>query len=639
MPNIRRSEIPTGSSLLSVGVVSGFTTMVLLAGPWFHPIDTPVVPFFGQRLLLLFIETVALQSLIITGCSFLSLISPKVGYRILIAVHGAILISIWLNCMIYRWTGNPLYSSEGLSILIRLPTQLHQFANVATVTAHLLALSIIILYLLTLPVICEWVFRRIPRCFRSKEGWPAGFTVIACSVLFFSYSLNEIQKFSQREPTRHPYSIFGLPNQAEGSRNDIPHEDKLVGADTVEPETGRSIESISERVEHQKLLHRLINTKGGSSNPPRKAANVLVVILESFRAELVDPDVMPWLSSKKDEAIYCRNHYSGGNASQHGIFSIVNGLNAYWFHQPVTYTPLLNRLFREAGFRCGFFGSKNDWRQFMMDGFINPMHYDIYQVYDYSGIKTDQTTLTSALSFLNQSKADRQSCVAVTYLYSTHAPYESFAKDRVFRPYADDRIIYPYREDSKALVWNRYRNSARSLDRLLSKLDLRDTIVLITGDHGESFLEDQTIGHGTKINDYQNGCPAILFGPGVMNRELRCATTHSDLLPTLLSLTNIAVSNPQGFDGLPLDTTKESVLDGRYVCTRDYLKDQMAVFLGNADSKIDSSATLIDFDLAGSKFSTSDILNVSEGIKRVDAPDSRESILAIWFDQSFPGSD
>ena len=275
----------------------------------------------------------------------------------------------------------------------------------------------------------------------------------------------------------------------------------------------------------------------------------------------------------------------------------------------------------------------------MMDGFINPMHYDIYQVYDYSGIKTDQTTLTSALSFLNQSKADGQSCVAVTYLYSTHAPYESFAKDRVFRPYADDRIIYPYREDSKALVWNRYRNSARSLDRLLSKLDLRDTIVLITGDHGESFLEDQTIGHGTKINDYQNGCPAILFGPGVMNRELRCATTHSDLLPTLLSLTNIAVSNPQGFDGLPLDTTKESVLDGRYVCTRDYLRDQMAVFLGNADSKIDSSATLIDFDLAGSKFSTSDILNVSEGIKRVDAPDSRESILAIWFDQSFPGSD
>ena len=252
----------------------------------------------------------------------------------------------------------------------------------------------------------------------------------------------------------------------------------------------------------------------GEASDAATMPDVLIVVVESFRHELIAPDVMPHLWSYAEKGIWCRQHFSGGNATNHGMFSLLNGLEAIWYERSVRYSPLLNRLFRQAGYELGFFGGHNDWRKFLMDGYISREHYDVFQIDSPNWLASDRRATQRAASFLDRSdERDRPASapdrakrprLAVLYLYSTHANYHSYAEDRVFLPAADDRFLIPYTQTARPEVWNRYKNSARSIDRLLAAVMRPDRIVVVTGDHGESFLEDGVCGHGARISKYQN---------------------------------------------------------------------------------------------------------------------------------------
>lgn len=163
------------------------------------------------------------------------------------------------------------------------------------------------------------------------------------------------------------------------------------------------------------------------------------------------------------------------------------------------------------------------------------------------------------------------------YLYATHAPYASYVDDQVFHPAADDRFIIPYTVASRDEVWNRYQNSARTIDRLVAPLLQSDRIVIVTGDHGESFLEDATIGHGIRMSRFQNMTSAIFYAPGITPRMINEPTMHADLLPTLIASLDLQVNDERVFDGVDLIAAHANELQGRVFATRDYLHDHVAL--------------------------------------------------------------
>jgi hypothetical protein len=316
---------------------------------------------------------------------------------------------------------------------------------------------------------------------------------------------------------------------------------------------------------------------------PKHLPDVLIIVLESFRHELVDPDVMPNLAAAADQGLWCRQHFSGGNATSHGMFSIVTGMDATWFDTSLRYQPPLYRLFRSAGYEIGFFAGHNDWRKFYMDGFVNPDLFDEFSTAQQNRLSSDRESAEKAMRFLDQA-GSRSPRLAILYLYVTHAPYRSYAADRVFQPAAEDGFPIPYSERMVTRVWNRYKNSARTADRWIGAMiaEASDQVLLVTGDHGESFLEDGTIGHGSKISTQQNMTPAVLIGPGVARRQINSPTIHSDFLPTLISAVGIKLSMPDQhhqsittiFDGFDLNSIKESTLIQRTNVTRDYLTER-----------------------------------------------------------------
>ena len=59
--------------------------------------------------------------------------------------------------------------------------------------------------------------------------------------------------------------------------------------------------------------------------------NVLVIVIDAMRADVLEPATAPRMSEFARGATRFASHYSGGNASRAGMFSIFYGVPAtYW---------------------------------------------------------------------------------------------------------------------------------------------------------------------------------------------------------------------------------------------------------------------------------------------------------------------
>lgn len=65
---------------------------------------------------------------------------------------------------------------------------------------------------------------------------------------------------------------------------------------------------------------------------------------------------------------------------------------------------------------------------------------------------------------------------------------------------------------------------------------LENTILVVTGDHGEEFGEDGYISHNFAFDDYQIKTTMIMKIPGEASRQVSTLTSHLDIVPTVLEL-------------------------------------------------------------------------------------------------------
>ncbi len=575
-----------------------------------------------DALVFLLTQAVTLTSAITVALLCLSPMTKSFTVHLSSIIFCPLPVLVVANSVMIRWVDLPLFSSAGLSLMMQIPGTLLQFTTVAMLYDVGIAIAGSCIYLMVaycLPISTTQTVRSF-----SKGQRPilAAWITLTLSVGMCLLCHATLQRMAKANPSKNLLGAFGLL-QHEQNRFRSPVE-------MLSPER----ETLSQTLNAQRMNQQLISILPES--PTDRMSDIVIVILESFREELISPEVMPWLGSKLDQSLVCNQHFSSGNASNHGIFSIMNGLDATWFQQPVTHTPILNRLFKQAGYEIGFFGSKADWRDFLMDGFINQRVFDVYKTRSYRGVRSDRDTLADANRFLADGKSNTNPPkLAIIYLYSTHAIYESYIDDQVFFPTADDRLRYPYAPEQREQVWNRYRNSARTVDRLLSSLESENKLVLVTGDHGEAFLEDSTIGHGSKISRWQNRTPAIIFGNGVNNRVIDSITTHADLLPTLLAISGLAVNQPSTFEGNDLTSLSKNEFKQRITTTRNYLDNRVAL-LGQWTLDPDQPfAIAIDFSIAQETISLLGALGEDGSVTPSSNLHFEEKVFRKWLGDRF----
>jgi hypothetical protein len=88
------------------------------------------------------------------------------------------------------------------------------------------------------------------------------------------------------------------------------------------------------------------------------------------------------------------------------------------------------------------------------------------------------------------------------------------------------------------------------MDRTIAPLLDPDCVVIVAGDHGESFGEDGYFLHCSALSPVQVQTPFLLAAPDLLQPQVFSQpTAHVDILPTLLDLLGTQVSDPNCLHG------------------------------------------------------------------------------------------
>src|SRR6202011_3233654 len=111
------------------------------------------------------------------------------------------------------------------------------------------------------------------------------------------------------------------------------------------------------------------------------------------------------------------------------------------------------------------------------------------------------------------------------FYYNTHWPYLHPPACALYQPEVPADFdfttwnLLDYREG----IENRYRNALGEFDAwlqdILKGIDLENTIVVVTGDHGEEMFETGRLGHASTLNEAQTHTPCLIHVPGVEGRR------------------------------------------------------------------------------------------------------------------------
>lgn len=282
-------------------------------------------------------------------------------------------------------------------------------------------------------------------------------------------------------------------------------------------------------------------------NPHRP--NVLMVVLESLRQDVLTPQLMPNTSALAQDARVFDQHFSTGNATRYGLFGLLYGLpGGYW--PSMLDEQRGSQLFQvlgQQGYDLHLYGSAPLYSpEFDRTAFAD-VRDQLHQ--GPSALKSDgrDRAIISALQQdIRASQAAQRPWFGFAFLDSTHAPY--YMPDGyppVATPMAADIDFLKFGpEHDPTPELNRYRTAVHYADSLIGSLldDLRaqglaeDTIVLVTGDHAEEFndLKLNYWGHNGNFSDYQLQVPFVLHWPGrAAGRDAR-TSSHEDWVPTLM---------------------------------------------------------------------------------------------------------
>lgn len=293
----------------------------------------------------------------------------------------------------------------------------------------------------------------------------------------------------------------------------------------------------------------------------RDLPNVILIIFESFRHSALGPDLMKRLDAWTEQGLRLQRHYSGSNCSHLGLFSLFYGRSALGYHQTLDRkipAQMLESL-RRSGYKITFLtsGEVKGFRR--LDQFISDRSCDeviLDGEFTLKGMKdwpdSDRRKLARVRNIVNTPQGRPQ--FIFFYLVSSHYRYPFPPEFDIFKesPYIW-QFLHPTRQIQNHL--NRYANAALFLEdevlKLTESIDPKRNLILITGDHGESMGEDGVFTHGSRMSEIQMRVPFAMVGPGVAPRKISEATTHTDVLPTLLHALggkSVDIKNCQGRD-------------------------------------------------------------------------------------------
>lgn len=295
-----------------------------------------------------------------------------------------------------------------------------------------------------------------------------------------------------------------------------------------------------------------------------KDSNVLLITLDTTRADHLSlygyaRDTTPNLAILGLKSFVFENAISHIPLTLPSHTSILTGLlppthgvrdNSGYFLDPSHMT--LAKILQRQGYATGAFVSSFvlDSRWQLNQGF--DLYYDYFNLAEYKDInprdvqrKAEETEVEAA-HWIESNAAKKFFCWV--HFYDPHDPYEP--PERYRAEYADN------------LYDGEIAYTDEILGRLLKKLEdlhLKErTVIVVTGDHGESLGEHKENTHAIFIYDATQHIPLVITLPQGEGGRVPGIVRHIDIAPTVLELLGVhPLKEMQGLSLIPMMNGKE----------------------------------------------------------------------------------
>lgn len=281
----------------------------------------------------------------------------------------------------------------------------------------------------------------------------------------------------------------------------------------------------------------------------QRPPNIIMLVSESMRWDRLTPEIMPRTWAFAGRAQRFTQHYSSGNGTREGLFGMFYGLyGSYWqsfLHDGRP--PLLMQRLQALDYQFDLRTSA----RFTYPEFNRTLFASMPKELQYEGSdalhpwQNDERNIDGLLQFLDKRDRNRP-FMSFMFFNATHARYSFPDTSVVKRPYLENLNYAELSKESLAphidQLLNRYANAAHSIDaqmgRVFAYLEqnglLDNTIVIVTGDHGEEFLEKGFWGHNSSFVEEQTHTPMVVWKPGMTPATVDRLSSHVDISTTLL---------------------------------------------------------------------------------------------------------
>ena len=321
-----------------------------------------------------------------------------------------------------------------------------------------------------------------------------------------------------------------------------------------------------------------------SGQAPQRPKDILLVVIDALRYDVLTQEIMPTAWKLSQKGLVYNNHISAGNCTRTGVFGLFYGIPGTYWHAVLANqrsSILIDRL-QKLDYQLGIFTSAQLFNpEFDRTIFRNVQNLRLRSEGDMASDR-DRDMMDDWKAWYQSSDASQPS---FSFLFFDAPHGYDFPQDfePKFEPMLSELNYLLLDEDTDpAPLFNRYKTSIKFVDSLIKEVietleargSLDDTLIVITGDHGEEMNDNKLNfwGHNSNFTDYQVKVPFIMVGPQVLDKAntqfISSFTSHEDLVPTLmknyLGVTNDIQDYSTGLDLYGNFTQRDWVISSSY---------------------------------------------------------------------------